>query len=338
MGVFYVKETKVVRNGEVMKGKMIYTLYLPCDRCVHVVNILLGIFCVVVSNRSEDRSVCACSICTCKCAVTFRRDQLQSIHHAKHYEDHVNKKRPKDKSIVPTADHSIIRELTSTITSTAADSILKVLQNNCSIKQELPSNQFIPYSTDLPTTGVDQYDQREIQLAIERSMGITALSLCKDNKIAGHVQLKNELRKELGGTPTTHLLSTNQSVSQHRNRRNYATGSKSKCSRTSRNILVDLCSSSDDESNDSKVWTKTNQKLKKRIMMKLLKLYQNESDGKKKKKMKYTMQALDDNNDIVKNEMIDLTFNVFSKDPDSFDSMEASLNMLNIADETDTPE
>ena len=73
-------------------------------------------------------------------------------------------------------------------------------------------------------------------------------------------------------------------------------------------------------------------------MMKLLKLYQNESDGKKKKKMKYTMQALDDNNDIVKNEMIDLTFNVFSKDPDSFDSMEASLNMLNIADETDTPE
>ena len=273
----------------------------------------------------------------CTISHGLRRDQLQSIHHAKHYEDHVNKKRPKDKSIVPTADHSIIRELTSTITSTAADSILKVLQNNCSIKQELPFNQFIPCSTDLvTTTGVDQYDQREIQLAIERSMGITALSLCKDNKIAGHVQLKNELRKELGGTPTTHLLSTNQSVSQHRNRKNYATGSKSKCSRTSRNILVDLCSSSSDESNDSKVWTKTNQKLKKRIMMKLLKLYQNESDGKKK--MKYTMQALDDNNDIVKNEMIDLTFNVFSKDPDSFDSMEASLNMLNIADETDTPE
>ena len=48
-------------------------------------------------------------------------------------------------------------------------------------------------------------------------------------------------------------------------------------------------------------------------MMKLLKLYQNESDGKKKKKMKYTIQALDDNNDIVKNEMIDLTFNVFFK-------------------------
>ena len=49
------------------------------------------------------------------------------------------------------------------------------------------------------------------------------------------------------------------------------------------------------------------------------------------------MPALDDNNDNVKNEMIDLTFNVFSKEPDSFDSMEASLNMLDIA-ENDIPE
>ena len=165
------------------------------------------IFCVR-SKRSKDSQVCACSICTCKCAVTFRRDQLQSIHHAKDYEEHENKKQQKNSSIGPTAEHSIMRELTSTITSTAADSILKVLQSNSPVKQERLSNQFMPYSTDLAGSVGGQYDSSEILHAIERSLGVTALSLCNDNHIAGNIQLKNELREGLGGTPTTHLLRT----------------------------------------------------------------------------------------------------------------------------------
>ena len=45
------------------------------------------------------------------------------------------------------------------------------------------------------------------------------------------------------------------------------------------------------------------------------------------------MQALDEKNTNINNEMIDLTFNLFTKDTESFDSMDASLNILDVAND-----
>ena len=172
-------------------------------------------------SRNPTVKICSCNICKCTCAVRFQRDQLQSIHHAKHYELYKgSNSTSKDTTAAASASHSIIRDLTSTIVSSSAESMLKVLQHHSPIKKlsgtptPSPDHHLFPKTTGVEC--IDHYDPRELQVAIERSMGNTALSLANETEIAGNVPLKNELREALGGVPTTHLVSPNETVSQNR--------------------------------------------------------------------------------------------------------------------------
>ena len=270
--------------------------------------------------------ICNCEICTCTCAARFRRDQIQSIHHAKHYAQYEQKKKEEDtpKAAVAAASHSIIRDFTSTIVSSSADSMLKVLQHNS------PTKKLSGTVSPGLYNGPAQYDPSELQLAIERSLGLTGLSLAQNQGMAGNVQLKNELRDAMGGTPSTHLVASNESVSQNRYWRRFR-GKGPKCSRNSRNELYDLCSSEEDEK--KKNTTTLLRKKKAQIMKKFLKLYKNEEVDSKKQKIKYCMKALDEKNKEVNNEMIDYTFDIYTTELDSFDSMDAALNILEFAED-----
>ena len=71
--------------------------------------------------------------------------------------------------------------------------------------------------------------------------------------------------------------------------------------------------------------------MKKAILLSLLNLFKNENDNSKRNTIKYAMKALDENNDTVNNEMIEFTFNAYATEIESFDSMDAALNILDFA-------
>ena len=80
---------------------------------------------------------CMCPICLCTCNTTFRRDQLQSIHTAKHYE-HFEKSQHtsshQSSQMTGAATASVIGQLTNVITDIAKDSIIQVLQQDSPTK------------------------------------------------------------------------------------------------------------------------------------------------------------------------------------------------------------
>ena len=61
-------------------------------------------------------------------------------------------------------------------------------------------------------------------------------------------------------------------------------------------------------------------------------MFKEEKDELKKNKIRYAMKALDDSNVEVNNEMIDFSFQVHTTELDSFDSMDAALNILDFAE------
>ena len=71
--------------------------------------------------------------------------------------------------------------------------------------------------------------------------------------------------------------------------------------------------------------------MKKATLLSLLNLFKNENNNSKRNKIKYAMKALDENNDTVNNEMIEFTFNAYATEIESFDSMDAALNILDFA-------
>ena len=305
----------------------------------------------VVLCRNPTVEICGCEIFSCTCAAKFRRDQLLSIHHAKHYEHYkatnTTRQTTSNKDHTASETHSIIRDLTSTIVASSADSMLKVLQHHSPSKKVSGTPAPSSYNYVVPkTTGAEcdnQYDPRELQVAIERSLGVTALSLAKNTEVAGSVPLKNELREALGGNPTTHLVTPNQSVAQNRHWRRFRDGSTAKCPRTSRNNLLNLSDVEDDskemmESNlgkmESNLGDQTDAKRKKmQIMKEFLMMYKIEQDEMKKRKIRYCMKCLDDKNKETENEMIQYTFDVYTSELDAFDAQEAAINILEFAEE-----
>ena len=105
-------------------------------------------------------------------------------------------------------------------------------------------------------------------------------------------------------------------------------------SESSRNELIDLQQSSDDESKP-KIAKGTKAKFKKRVLMKYLAKYKAEKDDSIKDRIKYAMKALDSDDGTIQNEMIDFTFNVHTTDLDSFDSEDCANNILDFADDKD---
>ena len=235
-----------------------------------------------------------------------------------------------NKSTDGSQKHSVIRSITSAITEHAKDAILEVIQMNAPSPTKSPTS-FWSHQTP-HTSNTSHWSQESIQLQhmIERSLGVTALSMSKDPMIAGNMGLKNELRSEMGGAPSTKLLGTDESVNQYRNRRR-KNGSRMKCSRTSRNDLIEIQDSSDDDSmvdNDKS----EKAKFKKRVLLKLLSMYKVEKDEMKKEKIKYAMKALDSANESINNEMIEFTFNAHTTDLESFDSQDCVDSIIDFAE------
>ena len=290
---------------------------------------LTDLFCAFIS---PNRSGCQCEICNCTCTAKFRRDQLQSIHHAKRYEQYqkqqASKKQEPRASVAAADSHSIIRDLTSTIVSSSTDSMLRVLQNHSPSKKLNGSSYGSSYVTgDSVSNQQDQYDPRELQLAMERSLGVTAHTLAQNQELSSNIQFKNELRTALGGIPSTHLVAENQTVAQNRNSRRFQ-NKNPRCSRTSRNNLYDLTETDDDKQLKQDV-----QRKKIRILKKLFKLLKDENDVDKKNKIKYCIKALDEKNEKVNNDMIDFTFEVYTTELNSFDSMDAAVNILEFGED-----
>ena len=218
------------------------------------------------------------------------------------------------------ANHSVIREITSAITEHAKDAIVEVIQGSpLKVSKE---------SSDTPDRQGVQF-----QRAIENSLGVTALSLAKDPMVAGNIFLKNELREEMGGAPSTILSSTQETVAQFRSNKMKGHSDKKKCARASRNDLVDLCSS--DEENEKHMNKTRKAKMKKRILLNMLKKYKAATDVNEKVTIKKTMKDLDGNKSDSKNEMIHFIFDVHTIDLDSFDSTEATESILDFADDKD---
>ena len=74
--------------------------------------------------------------------------------------------------------HTVICDMVTTIAAHAQDSILRVLQQHSPVKKMHPSNQKLPDTS---------FDPNEVQLAIERSLEVTALSLANDPILAGNI-------------------------------------------------------------------------------------------------------------------------------------------------------
>lgn len=289
--------------------------------------------CCVFRNTSSSNpchEICACYICSCTCNASFRRDQFQTIHTTKHFELTNNRAAKKNSSsfhtdTAPTQHHKVIQELTQAITDHAKDAIVEVIQQGSPIKK-----------FDWRTQSQDSVgeDQLELQRAIERSLGVTAISMAKDPMISGNILLKNSLREEMGGVPCTQLSATQETVSQYRNRRqNRRNRGNKKCSRTSRNDLVDLCSSDEEEEKKKAIYRKD--KMKKRIVLKLMKMCREEVDSSEKEKIKYAMRALHEKEENKKNEMIKYILDVHTTEMNSFDSNDAAINILEFADDVE---
>lgn len=283
------------------------------------------------SSTNPEHTICSCPICTCTCDASFRRDQLQSIHTAKQFESW-EKRNKKTDVTEASVEHTVIKDITAVIRSHAKDAIIEVLQRTSPIKSKIMPGMSAAGHGQI---GIgNDFDSRELQLAIERSLGITALSMHKDVGIAGNIALKYALREEMGGVPSTRLVAGQESVCQHRQR--VGKESEARCSRASRNDLVDLSILDENEEIQEENVIETSMedriKMKKRIMIKLLSMFKDENDSLKKNKIRYAMKALNDYNAEVKNETIDFTFQVYSTDLESFDSMDAALNILDFAE------
>ena len=75
--------------------------------------------------------------------------------------------------------------------------------------------------------------------------------------------------------------------------------------------------------------------MKKRILLKMLKMYKDEKDVEAKNWIKCAMKALDDKNEKYKSEMMDFILEVHTTDIESFDSNDAAVNLIEFADEVD---
>ena len=73
--------------------------------------------------------------------------------------------------------------------------------------------------------------------------------------------------------------------------------------------------------------------MKKRVLLKLLKMYKDEKDAEVKNRIKVTMKSLDSKNEKYNSEMLDFVLDVHTSDIESFDSNDAATSLLDFADE-----
>ena len=217
--------------------------------------------------------ICSCNICKCKCTANFARDKLQRIYLAKMQEQEQkqeqNQSRP---SSVDTETHqSVIEDYVKTISDSAANTLLYVIQIGESPRK---------------TNNKDQkFKSSQMKDTFDRAIGVSSYGLTKNEGIFGNQKICNKLREELGGTPTTLLHSTGESVAQYNNRNGKDTSS----SRESRNNLIDLFETDETDKsgnkNDDDKKQNSNALLKQCVNQKRLQRFRETRDGQKRQRL-----------------------------------------------------
>ena len=159
---------------------------------------------------------------------TFRRDQLQAIHTAKHFEKSLQSPSTSTHSqqVSTASTASAIGQLTCVITDIAKDSIIQVLQQDSPEKHRRsltnpPFNNQCHSAAkhtnhiDLCADDYDDVEDIDLQATIPCSLGVTATGLVKDQMVAGNVPLKNQLCECFGEKPSTVLHHSGQTVSEY---------------------------------------------------------------------------------------------------------------------------
>ena len=194
-----------------------------------------------------------------------------------------NKKVSPSKYAEGTGKQSAIAKLTGAITDIAKDAIIETFQQNSPIRSLAGFKTNLAKSTNhiatANCTSTCNTSYVDVEAAIDQSLAISAHASAKSPSIATDIGLKNDLRKEMGGIPTTVLHGTNRgTVAQYQKK--VSSNSKAKCSRSYRNNLdLSVFSDSSDDKElfeqKSKVDKKTLDKslLKKRVQVKLLQMH-----------------------------------------------------------------
>lgn len=206
---------------------------------------------------------------------------------------------------------TISEMLHNTVASVAGDTLLRVMQGNFGIdhgaymnnKNCCASTCHSPVSTQnaSPTPNRAAAMRYGLQRSVERTMGVAASGLMHSPEVAGNSMVRNHLREEFGGKPTTHLHSKGETVPQYFQR----TGKDSRSTRFSRNNLCDLSTENDDVNEaagtpkKSKSDSKMFKERKERVMSKLFDCKTETTDTIKRKKIKYTMKNFEDEQSMV---------------------------------------
>lgn len=223
---------------------------------------------------------------------------------------------------------SAIGQITKIAAEVAKDSVIEVIQKDspCKCNKHTSCCTACTYhqsSNHIDLCHSSSYDKdADIRHTIKQSLGVTGSGLAKHPGVAGNIMLKNKLRKELGGKPTTTLSCSGLSVNQFWDRTKKAIGHWYKCSRTSRNSLKNLWSS------DSKSTKENKWRLVKRMKLKLLEIQFSKTGEEKKKtkqKVKHIFDTLNGRKKVTeKNEMIPYICDMHISDPGTFDSKDAA--------------
>ena len=187
----------------------------------------------MIIRSSTASYICSCPICQCKCNASFTRDKLQLLFQKSKFEAESTKKDTKksssSNSLNPeqiSSHQSVLGGIAKICSDSSTNAIIRVLQNSGGFNNH---NQ----PTSAGKTNCLQDSQAPIRNTVHRAMGVASLGLTQNVTIAGDQNLRNKIRSELGGAPSTMLNETSETVSHYYQR----TGKDNSSSRAYRNNL-----------------------------------------------------------------------------------------------------
>ena len=220
------------------------------------------------------------------------------------------------------SNQSILGGIAKIISDSSTNALLKVIQDSGGI--DSTSTSSVNALSNQNTTNV-KHPKKSI---FERSMGVAASGLAQNEMLAGNQILRTQLRKELGGAPTTVLSSSNETVGHHL----IKNGRDNSSSRSYRNNLKDdvnfKCAvndnNSDKMSND-----------RKRVSKRLLQSFRNCNDNLKKSKIKFCLKKLKVMNNTNDDSMVNTVFELNTADEQSYSSADVAEELINFVDNSD---
>ena len=219
------------------------------------------------------------------------------------------------------SNQSILGGIAKIISDTSTNALLKVIQDSGGIGTSSSSVNV----SSIDTSTNDKHARRNI---FERSMGVAVSGLAQNEMLAGNQLLRTELRKELGGAPTTVLSSTNETVGQYL----IKNGRDSSSSRSYRNKLKDdvnlKCAV-----NDKKTDKTSNDR--KRVSKRLLQSFRTCNDNLTKSKIKFCLKKLKVTNNTNDDSMVNTVFELNTADEKSYSSADVAEEFINFVDNSD---